>query len=298
MCDDRFVNDDAQVVCRQLGLNGGQTHTQAAFGAGTGPIWMDDVRCDGNESRLADCPFKGWGRNNCRHSEDVGVSCGASANMQLNHATLSGAVLTLDYDRMLDDGSVPSTRDFVITARTSIQERVIPIQTVNVIDGDAILHLAKPPVASERVSVTYLPAPMHPLRDVSFNEAPVFSERRVRHIVPMNSSDESCVNITPPISPQSAVSPSQLKIEILDLSNNSRIDLSVLMNAEDLYSLNVSGNQIDDLGSLSGSVDLEELNLHNNDIVDLEPLGSQTNLRVLDLSKNAISNLTPLMNLT
>ena len=61
VCDDRFVDDDAMVVCRQLGYTGGQARLRAAFGAGTGPIWMDDVSCAGTESRLADCPFQGLG---------------------------------------------------------------------------------------------------------------------------------------------------------------------------------------------------------------------------------------------
>ena len=78
VCDDRFASDDAAVVCRQLGYTGGEAHRRAVFGQGTGTIWMDDVRCAGSESRLADCPFGGWGLHNCRHSEDVGVSCGSS----------------------------------------------------------------------------------------------------------------------------------------------------------------------------------------------------------------------------
>jgi len=48
------------------------------FGAGTGPILLDNVRCIGNERSIADCPHKGWTNHNCDHTEDVSVSCGRS----------------------------------------------------------------------------------------------------------------------------------------------------------------------------------------------------------------------------
>ena len=38
-------------------------------------IWLDEVQCRGNESRLIDCPANPLGTHNCRHSEDAGVSC-------------------------------------------------------------------------------------------------------------------------------------------------------------------------------------------------------------------------------
>lgn len=54
VCDDRWSVDDAEVVCRQLGITGTATvQRRAAFGAGTGRIWMDNVRCLGDEGRLA-----------------------------------------------------------------------------------------------------------------------------------------------------------------------------------------------------------------------------------------------------
>ena len=68
------------MVCRQLGLTGGIHKTQASFGQGTGPIWMDELRCSGSEERLANCPFRGWGREDCSHSEDAGVICGSGKN--------------------------------------------------------------------------------------------------------------------------------------------------------------------------------------------------------------------------
>ena len=45
------------------------------YTTGTGAIWLDDVECTGNETRLIDCPARPIGSHNCRHSEDVGIRC-------------------------------------------------------------------------------------------------------------------------------------------------------------------------------------------------------------------------------
>lgn len=76
VCDDHFYMEDASVVCNQLQC---QTAVGFAgstkFGSGSGPIWLDDLECHGNESTLWSCKHNGWGKNNCGHSEDVGVIC-------------------------------------------------------------------------------------------------------------------------------------------------------------------------------------------------------------------------------
>ncbi|XP_071508584.1 scavenger receptor cysteine-rich domain-containing protein DMBT1-like [Diadema antillarum] len=75
VCDDGWGQDEAEVVCRQLGYEG-VSHSSETFEAGTGPIHLDDVSCVGTESRLSYCSHREpWGSNNCQHSEDVGVRC-------------------------------------------------------------------------------------------------------------------------------------------------------------------------------------------------------------------------------
>ena len=45
------------------------------YGSGSGPIWLDDLRCTGDESSLVECNHGGWGINNCGHHEDVSITC-------------------------------------------------------------------------------------------------------------------------------------------------------------------------------------------------------------------------------
>lgn len=48
---------------------------KAHFGKGSNRVWLDEVRCTGNELTLEQCPKSAWGEHNCLHSEDAGVSC-------------------------------------------------------------------------------------------------------------------------------------------------------------------------------------------------------------------------------
>eukprot|EP00105_Crassostrea_gigas_P042845 XP_019926993.1 PREDICTED: uncharacterized protein LOC105338278 [Crassostrea gigas] len=77
VCDDGFNDRIASVVCRTLGLpwNTSEAYCCARNGRGTGQIWMDDVYCDGSESRIEDCRHNGWGSHNCGHYEDLSINC-------------------------------------------------------------------------------------------------------------------------------------------------------------------------------------------------------------------------------
>ena len=49
--------------------------TAAGFGVANGPVLIDETRCIGNETRLANCRHNGVGTLNCDHSRDVGLRC-------------------------------------------------------------------------------------------------------------------------------------------------------------------------------------------------------------------------------
>ncbi|XP_056150146.1 deleted in malignant brain tumors 1 protein-like [Lampris incognitus] len=76
VCDDDWEISNAEVVCRQLGC--GQPLSalkDAHFGKGSGPIWLDNVVCTGQESALTQCSHFDFGENNCGHGEDASVIC-------------------------------------------------------------------------------------------------------------------------------------------------------------------------------------------------------------------------------
>ena len=76
VCDDSFNLQVAHVYCRMLGYTRAVNyHHSARWGKGDGPIWLDEVKCDGTEFRVEDCTHNGWGNSDCEHHEDAGVLC-------------------------------------------------------------------------------------------------------------------------------------------------------------------------------------------------------------------------------
>ena len=98
ICPNSWDVADAAVVCTQLGLPSDSKLANSmlrciqlmrrvdiwfcfegavatTFGQGIGPIYLDEVTCIGNETRLAECEHQGVSSHDCYHSSDAGVIC-------------------------------------------------------------------------------------------------------------------------------------------------------------------------------------------------------------------------------
>ena len=79
ICDDLFDrnNNGAMVLCRMMGHRIGQYSTEYRQSNVTkaSKIWLDDVKCQGNETNIDNCQREPWGNGNCEHHEDVAIRC-------------------------------------------------------------------------------------------------------------------------------------------------------------------------------------------------------------------------------
>ena len=91
VCDDLWDDNDATVVCKQLGYKGASARVSAYFGEGSGLILLDNVNCGGTESSIFTCRHRNFGEHDCTHNEDAGVVCygesskGRSKNIYIDH---------------------------------------------------------------------------------------------------------------------------------------------------------------------------------------------------------------------
>ncbi|XP_053481618.1 scavenger receptor cysteine-rich type 1 protein M160 [Ictalurus furcatus] len=79
---------NGEVVCKSLGCGDhvtsgilSQTDTHLSPLA---IFWMDEIKCEGTENRLWECPFNGWKISQCHNHNYVSVNCAGNISLSLN----------------------------------------------------------------------------------------------------------------------------------------------------------------------------------------------------------------------
>jgi len=76
------------------------------YGAGSGPIWLDNVFCLGIEDNLCNCWHNGWGKHDCTHSDDVSINC--EDEMSLTQSTRQTRSTTTTTSTVPSTSTTPS----------------------------------------------------------------------------------------------------------------------------------------------------------------------------------------------
>ncbi|XP_051237122.1 scavenger receptor cysteine-rich type 1 protein M130-like [Dicentrarchus labrax] len=81
VCEDDFDQQDAEVVCRELGCGAPSVLQGALYGEVEAPMWTKEFQCGGHESALLDCRSSGSARNTCSPGKAVGLTCSDSVRL-------------------------------------------------------------------------------------------------------------------------------------------------------------------------------------------------------------------------
>ena len=274
VCDTDFDPKDAKVACRQLGYGGS--------GTGGLPFWLNHLKCAGTESRLLDCPGARLRTYHCGGFDIAGVECSRTA-LAVTDARVAGAPLTLRHNAALDAGSAPSGGDFVVLAGSA----AVPVGSVAVTGSEAVLMLARLVRPDETVRLSYLVAPMHPVRTPSGMSSAPLTDEPVRNETAMAMDREGLGSLIASVAFEPfAIAPPDAA-RLLDLSGRGVEDVSALAS---LRELNLRDNAVADLGPLAGLTGLR--------VLDVGPLAGLTGLERLDLSGNRIAGVSALSGLT
>ncbi|XP_030255959.1 scavenger receptor cysteine-rich type 1 protein M160-like [Sparus aurata] len=87
VCEDDFDQQDAEVVCRELGCGAPSVLQGALYGEVEAPMWTKEFQCGGHESALLDCRTSGSDRNTCSPGKAVGLTCSEPDNVRLSGGT-------------------------------------------------------------------------------------------------------------------------------------------------------------------------------------------------------------------
>ncbi|KAG8003244.1 hypothetical protein GBF38_007654, partial [Nibea albiflora] len=92
VCEADFDQQDAEVVCRELGCGAPSVLQGALYGEVEAAIWTKEFQCGGHESALLDCRSSGSTRNTCSPGKAVGLTCSEPVRLVTGRSHCSGTL--------------------------------------------------------------------------------------------------------------------------------------------------------------------------------------------------------------
>ncbi|XP_067440149.1 scavenger receptor cysteine-rich type 1 protein M130-like [Thunnus thynnus] len=83
VCEADFDQQDAEVVCRELGCGAPSVLQGALYGEVEAPMWTKEFQCGGHESALLDCGRSDSARSTCSPGKAVGLTCSEPQSIRL-----------------------------------------------------------------------------------------------------------------------------------------------------------------------------------------------------------------------
>ncbi|XP_049420339.1 collagen alpha-1(XII) chain-like [Epinephelus fuscoguttatus] len=105
VCEDDFDQQDAEVVCRELGCGAPSVLQGALYGEVEAPMWTKEFQCGGNESALLDCRSSDSDNNTCSSGKAVGLTCSEPFRLVGGSSRCTGTLEVKQRDWRPVDGS-------------------------------------------------------------------------------------------------------------------------------------------------------------------------------------------------
>ncbi|XP_037602373.1 uncharacterized protein LOC119474418 [Sebastes umbrosus] len=117
VCEADFDQQDAEVVCRELGCGAPSVLQGALYGEVEDPMWTKEFQCGGTESALLDCRSSGLDRNTCSPGKAVGLTCSEPVRLVGGDSRCAGTLEVNHGDWRPVDYSFWTLRDAAIACR-------------------------------------------------------------------------------------------------------------------------------------------------------------------------------------
>ncbi|XP_027145741.1 scavenger receptor cysteine-rich type 1 protein M130 [Larimichthys crocea] len=92
VCEDDFDQQDADVVCRELGCGAPSVLQGALYGEVEAALWTKEFQCGGHESALLDCRRSGSTRSTCSPGKAVGLTCSEPVRLVGGNSRCAGTL--------------------------------------------------------------------------------------------------------------------------------------------------------------------------------------------------------------